>query len=124
MRPLITKAYWLVALALLALFAADAAHAYSRQLRAPVLGILTGNTYNGCMVKIGKLPTTSGLDCADNWVTLDCDGEWMDITDARNNLKSAQMALALNKRINITVDDRFATDRGDYCLAKQVILLK
>ena len=111
--------------AILALLAADAAYGLSKQVRSPVYGVLTGNGYNGCMVKIGQLPYNTGLDCPNestNWVTLDCDGQWMNLRDAANNLKTAQMALALDQRITVTIDDRFKA--GKYCLAKQIILNK
>ena len=111
--------------ALILLLAPDGAYGLSKQVRSPVYGILTGNGYNGCMVKIGQMPYNTGLDCPNestNWVTLDCEGEWMHTLDAANNFKTAQLALALDQRITVTIDDRFKA--GKYCLAKQIILIK
>lgn len=101
------------------------AHGAQKAVRSNVYGTLTGSSYAGCMVQIGSIPDTAGLDCPvqdRSWVTLDCDGNWMRRSAASNNLRQAQTALLTGDRITITIDD--SKKAGGYCLGRQVILFR
>ena len=114
-----------VLVALLALIAADAAYGLSKQARSKVYGILTGDSYSGCMVQIGRIPSDSGLNCPDKertWLTFDCHGNRMARSEADRNLKVAQMAILTGDKITVTIDDSFKA--SGWCLGKQVILFR
>jgi hypothetical protein len=101
------------------------AHGAVRQYTTPVTSVLVGPNYNGCMIKVNEVDWA--LECANRdgytWLTLDCEGEWMPLATAKNNLQQARIALLTGSQLSVVVDDRFITD-GDYCLAKQTTLNK
>jgi hypothetical protein len=103
----------------------EEAHGAQKAIRSNVYGILTGSSYAGCMVQIGTIPDTAGLNCPvqeRTWVTLDCDGNWMRLSAASNNLRQAQTALLTGDRITVTIDD--TKKAGNFCLGRQVILFR
>ena len=98
-----------------------------KQYNTPILGITTSaNGFNGCMIKVR--PVDPNLFCEEptnnaTFLSLDCTGEWVDPSDAQNNLRTAQIAMLTGKNVNVVVNDRFTTDRG-YCLAQQLTIFK
>lgn len=101
------------------------AHGAQKAIRSSVYGILTGSSYAGCMVQIGTIPSTAGLNCPvqdRSWITLDCDGNWIRRSTASNNLRQAQMAILTGDKVTLTIDD--SKKAGGYCLGRQVILFR
>lgn len=57
-------------------------------------------------------------DCPDNWVNLGCNSAFTSKEMAFRMLYQAQMALALNKKVVVAVDD--ARKIGDMCYAYRI----
>lgn len=108
------------------LFAPVGAQAATKSVRTPVYGVISSDRYGGCMIQVGDFAESSGLWCPDGnprtWLTLDCDGNWLQRTVADRNFRTAQMALLTEKRVTLTIDD--TKKAGNYCLARQVTLFR
>jgi len=105
------------------LLLAQPANSSTATVRSTVYGVLTGDSYGGCMVQIGRIPSDSGLYCPDKartWVTLDCDGSFGTTEDAANNLRMAQAALLAKTPISILIDDSYKVD--GWCVGRQIII--
>lgn len=88
--------------------------------------ILTdGRLYGGCMVwaPTEKSLAEYGLSCRNNYFTFDCRndaGQPGGKSQAQLNLQQAQLALALNSRVQLTVNDAI-TINGN-CYANRVVV--
>jgi hypothetical protein len=101
----------------------QAANGATATVRSAVYGVLTGDSYGGCMLQIGRIPVDAALDCPDKartWVTLDCDGSFGTTEDASNNLRMAQAALLAKKPVSILIDDSYKID--GWCVGRQIII--
>ena len=113
-----------IALAIVILFTLLFAHqseATTATIRTPVMGVLTGDRYGGCMVQIGEIPA-SVLDCPERWVTLDCKGLFGSMTSGHNRLNTARTAMLTDSRISVQVDD--SRKVSGFCFAPQIIIFK
>lgn len=88
--------------------------------------ILTdGRLYGGCMVwaPTDKSLSEYGLNCRNNYFTFDCRNDADQPggkSQAQLNLQQAQLALALNSRVQLTVNDA-VTINGN-CYASRVVV--
>ena len=78
-------------------------------------------TFGGCMLNLNQsIAAATGLSCAGNWVSLSCSGDFNSRSEASQLLNIAQMAKALEKNIDVRVDD--TEKHNGYCVAKRIQL--
>lgn len=77
--------------------------------------------FGGCMILIDKSISDSGLNCPGGWVSFSCSGDFNTKDFAYRKLDSAQMAMALGKRVNLYVDD--TKKHNNYCFARRIDVL-
>lgn len=72
-----------------------------------VLRVLTiaDGSFGGCMVLLDQSVPGAGLDCPGNWVTFSCTGDYTTVNQAKSMFEAAQVAFALDRRVNVRVDD-------------------
>ena len=111
---------------LLAFIFASSTQAATKVVTGSIDRILTdGQMYGGCMV---LAPTTQplsayGLNCRNNYFTFDCRGDAGrpgGRAQAELNLQQAQLAMALDATIQLTVTDE-VTINGN-CYASRVVV--
>ncbi len=78
------------------------------------------NAYGGCMLYLDTAIADSGLDCPSKWVALSCDGTFNNRDVAARMYDVGMMAIALDKKVNIRVDD--AIKHSGYCVVKRMDL--
>ena len=100
-------------------------HAYSDRAwfnGASIARILNQtNAFGECMVFIDEVLADEGLNCKSSWVALSCDGTFNNRDVAARMYDAAMMAMAMEKKVNILVDD--SKKQNDYCVAKRIDLL-
>lgn len=74
--------------------------------------------YGGCMAALETAPSTSGVDCADPWVTFSCTGDFNSKSQSQTKLSSAQLALVTQKTLYVVVDD--TKKHNGFCFASRV----
>jgi hypothetical protein len=85
-----------------------------------VTRILTDNGYYGkCMIRL-SFSAVNG--CRGNWVSLDCEGKYLDKGDGDRMLNIALVAQNMNKKVSVKIDSskKFA----GYCVATRIDILK
>lgn len=82
--------------------------------------VLQNGSFGNCMVRIDK-PLTN-LNCPKGWVSFSCDGTYQPREIANSMFDSAQMALALNKKVNIRIDD--LKKHNGFCFVYRIDVLK
>jgi hypothetical protein len=111
---------------LLAGLLAHAAHAAQGSLTATVTKttVSTPETYGGCTASLGKALSAAlpAVDCPGNLVSFSCGGTYVSKDLAFYMLDQAQLALALNKQVYVTVDD--TKKHNGYCFAKRIDVIK
>jgi hypothetical protein len=84
--------------------------------------LVQDDAFGGCMIALDKQIADAGLNCPRNWISLSCDGTYGSVVSAQRMLDSAQMAFALNKKVNLKVDD--TKKHNSYCVAYRIDVLK
>jgi hypothetical protein len=87
--------------------------------------LVTGsNTYGGCMAVLDQAINTATPtpNCPGNWVTFSCVGTYTSKDLGFHMLDQAQLALALNKSVLVTVDD--TKKHNGYCFAFRIDVIK
>ena len=89
--------------------------------------IADGGRAGGCMALTTTVLATVGLDCPSQWVTFSCagpvGGQVFTTKDiAYRMYESAQLALVLDKRVMLRVDDE--KKHGGFCYANRIDLIK
>ena len=79
-----------------------------------------GTQYGGCMVALDEALADNSLDCLDNWVTFSCTGDFTSKDDAYRMFDFAQLAYAMDKKVEISVDDLRKHD--GYCFGYEIII--
>jgi hypothetical protein len=74
--------------------------------------------FGGCMAKLDKVLANSGLDCPGTWVSFSCSGTFTPKDIAYRMFDSAQMALALGKKVTVQVDD--SRKHNGNCYAQRI----
>jgi hypothetical protein len=88
---------------------------------ATVMKILVDSKkFGGCMISLDKVLADFGLNCDSKWVTFACDGTYGAKDIAFRQLDQAQMAMALDKKVNLLVDDSKNLD--GYCYASRIAI--
>jgi len=84
----------------------------------------SGQYYGGCMAQLGKAinTATNSPNCPGNWVSFSCVGLYTSKEQAFHMLDHAQLALALNKSVSVTVED--TKKHNDYCFAQRIEIIK
>jgi hypothetical protein len=86
---------------------------------------VTGDsTFGGCMAMLDK-PINAASNapiCPSSWVSFSCTGTFTSKDMAFQLLDQAQLALALNKQVMVTVDD--TKKHNDYCFASRIEVIK
>ena len=78
------------------------------------------SSFGKCMLfSLSFQPANS---CPGNWVSLDCDGNYHSKADGNRMWDSAQLALALNLRVRVWIND--AKKINGYCVADRLDILK
>jgi hypothetical protein len=86
---------------------------------------VTGDTsYGGCMAALGAAvnTATNSPNCPGAWVTFSCIGTYAPKEQAFHMLDQAQLALALDKKVNVLVDD--TKKHNGYCFARRISVIK
>ena len=109
---------WAVLVAVMQLAHADTAWLTTRVLATKVMA---DPGQGGCLVKLAvdfqqQLPL-----CKADWVTFSCTGEFAGKDIAYRMFDQAQMALALNRPVNVQISD--AKMHNGFCFAKQIIVV-
>jgi len=81
--------------------------------------LIDTKSYGKCMI---KLPVSIGNSCTSNWVSLDCEGKYLDKGDGDRLLNIALIAQNMGKRISVKVDN--SKKFGGYCVATRIDILK
>lgn len=104
------------------LFSTVVALADTASIRGPVLRLLTAEEdFGGCMVLLeGADPASELPECRANWVTLDCNNNYLSANTSKRLFEQIQISYALGKEAIVYVDD--ARRVNGYCLAYRVDL--
>lgn len=78
---------------------------------------MSDDTYGGCMAFVSVDPATVGLNCK-NWVSFSCSGDFTSKDNAYRMFDMSQMALALNKNVQVFVND--AKKHNGYCFVERI----
>ena len=80
--------------------------------------LIQEDAFGGCMILVNKTIADAGLSCPSRFVSFSCDGTFSSKVNAQNMLDSAQMAFALNKKVNLQIDD--SKKHNSYCVAVRI----
>ena len=81
--------------------------------------ILTDSKYYGkCMISI---PFSAYSGCNGNWVSLDCEGKYLDKGDGDRMLNVALIAQNMDKKVSVKIDS--SKKHNGYCVATRVDIL-
>jgi hypothetical protein len=95
------------------------------QVTAQVTRVLVtaDETFGGCMAGLNLTANTHfPPGCGVRYVTFSCSGLFTDPVRAYRMLDQAQLALAANKTVMVTVDD--SRKHNGYCFASRIDLIK
>ena len=82
--------------------------------------MIDSTLYGGCMAKIASGPASAGLaSCNDDWVSMDCFGNFYSKADAANKLSTAQLAYVTGNKVRLRVRDTY-TYNGSYCVVERM----
>jgi len=70
------------------------------------------------MALINKTLSEYGLNCPSAWVSFSCDGTFNTQAIGFRKLDQAQMAMALNKRVHLYIED--SKKHNGYCFARRI----
>lgn len=77
------------------------------------------SSYGKCMM---QLSVALGNNCPSTWVSLDCEGKYLDKGDGDRFLNMAYIAQTMDKTVSVKIDN--AKKHSGYCVAARVDLLK
>ncbi len=80
--------------------------------------VTSPETFGGCMVRLVENPSVKLPTCSENWVTFSCDGTFNSKDIGYRKLDQAQMALALNKKVFIVIDD--TKKHNGHCFVRRI----
>jgi hypothetical protein len=86
--------------------------------------VTTPDTYGGCMAFLGAALSTAqpAVNCPGKSVSFSCAGTYTTKELAFYMLDQAQLALSLNKKVVVTVDD--TKKHNGYCFASRIDVFK
>ena len=77
--------------------------------------VTSDGSYGGCMLHLDKRTEDAVAGCGRSWVSLSCSGVFTTKSDARLLLETAQLAYALDKTVQVRIND--AKLHNGYCFA-------
>lgn len=80
--------------------------------------IIDDTNQGGCSILTTPGPQVTGLNCANNFVSLDCVGRDKSKSIAKDMLATAQMGMVLGKYVRIVVDD--VNKHNGLCTARRM----
>ena len=114
------------ALLLIGLTQAESVYAVQGNLTTTITKTLVTvpETLGGCMAALAVAVNTAvpAVNCPGNFVSFSCNGTYVSKDLAFYMLDQAQLALSLNKRVFVTVDD--TKKHNGHCFAKRIDVLK
>ena len=84
--------------------------------------VADADRWGGCMARVNVTLADLGVDCYSRWVTFSCSGVHTTKDVAYRMFDSAQMALALEKRVQLYVTDQ--KKHNGYCFANRIDVLQ
>jgi len=81
--------------------------------------LIDGSSYGKCMM---QLTVALGNNCPGTWVSLDCEGKYLEKGDGDRFLNIATIAQTMDKTVSIKFDN--AKKHGGFCVATRLDLLK
>ena len=115
-----------IMLLLMALYLAyaPASHATTAKVRGLVTKTVIADQgrWGGCMVRMDKTLADSGLNCPSQWVSFSCSGIYTEKDVAYRMFDQAQMAFAMQRQVEIYVDD--SKKHNEYCYGNRINVLK
>ena len=81
--------------------------------------LLQDNAFGGCSVRPEGYSGTGS--CKTNYVSLDCNGDFISKEAARRHYEAVQLAIALDKKVLLFVNDK--QKHNGYCVAFRVRVL-
>lgn len=103
------------------LMACSGAFAATEKLRGKIGATLSDNwNYGKCMIKSTSFKPS--INCPNDWFSLSCSGDYSSKEDARRMWDSAQMALALDLDVQVSVDDE--KKHNKYCVIVRLDVIK
>lgn len=87
-----------------------------------VLVVGDGSRFGGCMALLDKNPASILPNCGNSWVSFSCTGTYASKDLANRMLDQAQLALALDKFVQIQIDD--SKKHNGYCYASRIDIIK
>ncbi len=75
--------------------------------------------YGKCMI---NLPFDEYAGCKGGWISLDCQGEYLEKGDGDRMLNLALIAQTMEKKVSVKIDN--SKKHNDYCIAVRFDILK
>lgn len=87
---------------------------------AQVLAIVTDSSaFGGCIALVSPAPSAqAGVNCAGDYVTFSCTGDFNSKSAGASKLSAAQLAFVTQGTVRLVVQDQF-THNG-YCFARRI----
>ena len=82
--------------------------------------ISSDGSYGGCLLHLTKKTEDALPNCGRSWVSLSYSGDFTSKADARFLLQNAQLAMALDKTVQVRIDD--SKKHNGYCFADVIRL--
>jgi hypothetical protein len=84
--------------------------------------VADADRWGGCMARTNVTLADLGVDCYSRWVTFSCSGVHTTKDVAYRMFDSAQMAMALDKQVWLSVTDQ--KKHNGYCFANRIDVLR
>lgn len=81
--------------------------------------LIDGSSYGKCMM---QLSVSLGNSCPSTWVSLDCEGKYLEKGDGDRFLNIATIAQAMDQTVSIKVDN--TKTHSGYCVIRRIDLIK
>jgi hypothetical protein len=111
-------------LGIAAILASPISEAATASVQATVERTLVADAdrWGGCMARVNVTLADLGLDCYSRWVTFSCSGVHTTKDIAYRMFDSAQMALALDKQVWLSITDQ--KKHNGYCFADRIDVIR
>jgi len=101
-----------------ALLAGASMTAQSANVTGTIIKTLSDSqNYGGCMIQLSK---SIGTGCLQNWVSLDCNGNYSN--SGERHYATALMAFSLNKSVTVAFDS--TKKHNGYCVVTRIDVLQ
>lgn len=108
-----------IAIVAMALIVSRGLLAATGGLEFSITGMLTDDTaYGGCMARVSPSPASLGLNCAADYVSFSCTGDFNAKNIGQTKFQAAQLAFVTSKKLYIALDDTKL--HNGYCYSNRV----